>query len=332
MPRLQHLRLDCKNKTGPKTDLMNRSKRFDPLAHLLMTHPNLRILRLDHVEELFVKLSMFASMNPTQLQQNNYCPTVELVKDLLATHEYFRLLHLNSRGFQMTLDRSESRSPPMDPVRTEEPPNPPEPVVSKWYGAGSSGSSFDNGAQAQAHLMMDVSSLKISIPSSSSYYAAIINSTMVRLTPPTSPTPSIIRVSTQYGITHWIKFVADLLPMITSVVLKSPGLNDFSILRSFTLKGLHYSLHQITLQALLWIVRLRPEVEEFCVTALHIKNPVWEELVGSLNYKKLKIMNLQSNNFGATETRFPVQAIPSSAVLEKLMVEKPPNVGHCQEK
>ncbi|KAG0319131.1 hypothetical protein BGZ99_005276 [Dissophora globulifera] len=169
MQCLTALKLDCSDYAGPVTDIINRGKRSDPLAQLLMSS-SLRIINLVRARGFFARSLPFASRDPTKLEELHidalfdpiehsdklatvfdkspnlttltlHCTnahfngTIELIKDRLSTHQHFRLLNVDSPSFKISLDRAELGSLLLDPKKINAPLIGFEPIVIERYGA-----------------------------------------------------------------------------------------------------------------------------------------------------------------------------------------------------
>jgi hypothetical protein len=154
MEQLRELRLDCGDYTGPMTDFVNRGKRMDPLANLLMKS-KLRTIRFVRVDSLFTRSMAFTAPQPTHLEEvhldamfeptlhseklatllgkspglktlslrcskTGFCETIETVKNLLPTHQSFQILELSNPNFTIVSDRTEPGSLLLDPVKRGE--------------------------------------------------------------------------------------------------------------------------------------------------------------------------------------------------------------------
>ncbi|KAF9354314.1 hypothetical protein BGX34_011105 [Mortierella sp. NVP85] len=154
MEQLRELSLDCGDYTGPMTDFVNRGKRMDPLAHLLMKS-KLRTIRFVRVDSLFARSMAFIAPQSTHLEEVHldamfeptlhseklatllrkspglktlslrcskagFCETIETVKNLLPTHQSFQILELSNPNFTIVSDRTEPGSLLLDPVKRGE--------------------------------------------------------------------------------------------------------------------------------------------------------------------------------------------------------------------
>ncbi|KAF8933853.1 hypothetical protein BGZ58_006080 [Dissophora ornata] len=189
MEQLRTLTLDCRDHTGPTTDLVNRGKRGDPLAHMLMAS-SLQYIKLKGAEGLFTRSMAFAAVHPTRLQyvhldalfdpklhtsklqtlfkmspklitlslgcsKINFCGTIALVKDLLITHKHFRILNLSCPTFKIKLDRTEPGSPLLDRTRIETVPVAWEAFVLEQYGTYLHELVIDNSFKDDSMVILD---------------------------------------------------------------------------------------------------------------------------------------------------------------------------------
>ncbi|KAG0055697.1 hypothetical protein BGZ83_007704 [Gryganskiella cystojenkinii] len=148
---LRKLILNLGNHTGPAIELFNRSKRMDPIVHVLLTNRQLEVVHLAQVEGFFSKSSPFRELKPTSLQEIHldslfdpkahvekliilikqspllktlsltcakagFCETIELVKEIITSHTYFQYLNVSCPVIRATFDRAEPGSCLLDPV------------------------------------------------------------------------------------------------------------------------------------------------------------------------------------------------------------------------
>ncbi|KAF9347402.1 hypothetical protein BGX26_001094 [Mortierella sp. AD094] len=451
MSHLKYLRLDCGDYKGSIIDRVSGGSRADPLVQILMNRKNLKVLDLVRSEEFFTKSSPFACLSgsTTQLQQVhldalfdlnvhseklrvlfqkspqlktlslrcsklNFCGTVELVKDLIATHKRFQILNLTSHNFKMTLDRAEPGSALLDPVRFEDTHVPCESIVMKRYGAHLQKLLIDDHFTDEHIAILDEITLpqqlhdlklrQIDIcvnwdaftfnkltPNGKQILVAILKrlyahsntqlqqSTsiqgspdvlsekgVIELPPPSSSSspsqppsfspflsspsslqtdavalavPFVLSFTVQYQFQDWRPVIREIFPILTSFIIKSPHLNQnsmelsldtasisesnqFAILKSFAFRGSHYSIKDASAKALIRVIELCPLLESFHMSTLSIRNDQWKEILGALDYSRLKVLILSGNNFGKGGPQFPWDVIPTkeNMALQQLNV------------
>ncbi|KAF9170772.1 hypothetical protein BGX21_006425 [Mortierella sp. AD011] len=456
MSHLKHLRLDCGEYKGSIIDRMSGSGRADPLVQILMNSENLEVFDLVRSEEFFTKSSPFACLSDstTKLQQVhlhalfdmnehsekltvlfqkspllktlslrctkfNFCGTVELVKDLIATHKCFQILNLTSHNFKMTLDRAEPGSALLDPVRFVGKHLPCEPTVLRCYGAclqtllidddftdehiaildeitqpqrlkdlklrqidicvnqdmfSSSKQTYDGRRMLAAILKRlyaqsntqewPLSSLKGSpgVLSENNTMAFSSSSSSSNLSSPSQPSsfsslsspsssqtetlapvvPLVLTFTIYYHSEVWRPFISEIFPILTSFYNKSPylnkhlmelsldtasisGSNQFAILKSLTFRGSHTPIKDVSIKSLIQVIKLCPLLESLQISTLIAHNEQWKEILGALDYSRLKVLILDRNNFRSGAIWFPYDVIPKEGNVALQQLNAHPN-------
>ncbi|KAG0359215.1 hypothetical protein BC939DRAFT_334701 [Gamsiella multidivaricata] len=184
-------------------------------------------------------------------------------------------------------------------------------------------------------------------------------------TPSSSSAPLRITFTSRYMFEKWTGFIGDIFPYLMSLDYASPHGNKYclrlydgishasqnqqlqqhqhSIMQSFTFRGTHSTLKETGLRALLQILSMCPLLETFQWPRGSLTGPQWEELLGALDYSRLKVLNLKGCNFGVIN--FPTHVIPKDGgegegsdekgkvvvALEELTISKSPMTPHAKE-
>ncbi|GJJ69150.1 hypothetical protein EMPS_01496 [Entomortierella parvispora] len=131
------------------------------------------------------------------------------------------------------------------------------------------------------------------------------------------------------------RLASDVFPYVVCFELNSPFMNDVinqlhhsvhlkgpSLIRCFRYSGAYNTLKDMTLENLVQILKLCPNLESLRLSDMKMKTEQWRQVLGCLDYSRVKILEFPKAMIGLEQRRLPVEIFPADAILQELNLYK----------
>ncbi|KAF9905855.1 hypothetical protein EC991_001260 [Linnemannia zychae] len=131
----------------------------------------------------------------------------------------------------------------------------------------------------------------------------------------------------------WAQFIGAVFPYIFSLELDILNLttpcsfgigHDHSILETFTFRGTALALDGLMAKELLQIISQSPFLNSLSLRYTHLKTEDWEAVLDTLDYTRLRDLNLDSSNFGEAHATRLVGLFEESSALSYIRILSTP--------